>query len=111
MDLKEVISEEEKEKNAAALGFADGLADIPVFRFFLNSGSVGKLVGKIVLLLLVPYAFVWIAGVLLELVFHVYTNGAALAVAVIMLLLAVLCYIVLIPIAIVRFVKAKKKRA
>ena len=42
------------------------LADLKGLRFFLNSSSVGALVGKCVLLLVIPYAYLFLCGALFD---------------------------------------------
>jgi len=44
----------------------NALAEVKGFRFFLNSDSVGKLIGKCVLLLLIPYAYLFLCGAIFD---------------------------------------------
>ena len=50
----------------------EALANVKGFRFFLNSDSVGKLVGKCVLLLLIPYAYLFLCGAIFDALLHWY---------------------------------------
>lgn len=50
----------------------ESLAERKGFRFFLNSGSVGALVGKSVLLLLIPYAYLFLCGAIFDALLHWY---------------------------------------
>ena len=44
----------------------NALAGVKGFRFFLNSKSVGALIGKCVLLLLIPYAYLFLCGAVFD---------------------------------------------
>lgn len=42
------------------------LASLPVLRFFLNSKTILALVGKIVLMLVIPYAYLLLCGLVFD---------------------------------------------
>lgn len=50
----------------------NALAGMKGFRFFLNSTSVGALVGKSILLLVIPYAYLFLCGAIFDALLHWY---------------------------------------
>ena len=44
----------------------DALAGVKGLKFFLNSKSLGALIGKCILLLLIPYAYLFLCGAVFD---------------------------------------------
>lgn len=77
------------------------LLKIPFFRFFLQNKTIGALVGKSVLLLAIPYAYLIICGLVFDYwlkmynaVFFIFGSLVLLyLLAIVLVVLAVTCYV------------------
>lgn len=81
------------------------MAGWPVLRFFVNSSSVGKLVGKSLLLLVIPYAYLFLCGFLFDYLLKWYFMTTFIFVSMVLLYVIALALIVW---AVIRFVREKK---
>lgn len=82
-----------------------GMAGWPVLRFFVNNSSVGKLIGKSLLLLVIPYAYLFLCGLIFDYLLKWYSMTTFIFFSLIALYVIAVALIVW---AIVRFVKKKK---
>ena len=83
-----------------------GLSDIWGFRFFLRSKRLGGLIGKCVLMLVIPYAYLLLCGLVFDKLLHWYSMTTFIFFS---LLALYLIAIILCVIAIRNFCRRKKR--
>lgn len=78
-----------------------------VYGFFMNSETVGALVGKSVLLLLIPYAYLFLCGFIFDMLLRWYFMTTFIFVSLIVLYIAA---IVMIIMAVRRYIGRKREK-
>ena len=93
------------EKRNLYVDFLDGFSNLPVIRFFVNSKSVGVLILKILLMILIPFAFLFLCGFIFETLLMYFGATLGIFIGWIALIVINLFFIVL---AVIRFSRYKK---
>ncbi|NCA99332.1 MAG: hypothetical protein EOM70_08155 [Clostridia bacterium] len=81
------------------------IASIKMFRFFLENRSITSLAAKSILLLVIPYAYLMLSGLVFDLWLKWYFMTTFIFIS---LVLLTLCDVVLITWSIVRFTRNKQ---
>ena len=89
--------------------FSDRVAKKPVLRFFLNSRRPIELIGKCLLLIAIAYGYPYLCGLVFQTWLHMEHLLAALLFMAITILIIYVISAYLIVLAIIRFIRGKKR--